>query len=98
VEGFRLDPVNNTVTMPSGRLVELTPIEFRLLHYLARNSGRVLTHEQVLNTVWGYEYEGYSNQIAVYIRRLRAKLEPESETPRYIQTVRGLGYRFEAAP
>ena len=74
VSGFRLDPVNNTMTLPTGRSVELTPIEFRLLHTLVRNNGRVLTHEQLLSTVWGYDYEGYSNQVAVYVRRLRAKL------------------------
>ncbi len=96
VEGFRLDPVNNVVTMPGNRTVELTPIEFRLLHYLARNNGRVLTHEQLLSTVWGYDYEGYSNQVAVYIRRLRSKLEPNPNEPRHILTARGVGYRFEA--
>ena len=96
VEGFRLDPVNNTVTMPGNRTVELTPIEFRLLHYLARNNGRVLTHEQLLSTVWGYEAEGYSNQVAVYIRRLRSKLEPNPDEPRHLLTARGIGYRFEA--
>jgi DNA-binding response OmpR family regulator len=97
VEGFRMDPVNNAITLPSGRVIELTPIEFRLLHYLARNNGRVLTHEQLLSTVWGYEYEGYSNQVAVYIRRLRSKLEPDPDEPRYILTARGVGYRFEGA-
>jgi len=97
VGSFRLDPVNNTVaSLPAGRIVELTPIEFRLLHYLARNNGRVLTHEQLLSTVWGYEYEGYSNQVAVYIRRLRAKLEPDPNEPRHLLTARGIGYRFEA--
>lgn len=95
VEGFRLDPVNNTVTLPNNRAVELTPIEFRLLHALMRNTGRVLTHEQLLSTVWGYDYEGYSNQVAVYIRRLRSKLEPNPDDPRYIVTARGLGYKFE---
>lgn len=95
VGAFRLDPVNSTVAMPGGRTLELTPIEFRLLHYLMRNSGRVLTHEQLLSTVWGYDYEGYSNQVAVYVRRLRAKLEPNSDNPRYIVTVRGTGYKFE---
>jgi DNA-binding response OmpR family regulator len=96
VGGFRLDPVNNTATLPNGRTAELTPIEFRLLHYLARNNGRVLTHDQLLSTVWGYENEGYSNQVAVYVRRLRAKIEPDVEEPRYLLTARGLGYRFEA--
>lgn len=97
VEGFRLDPVNNTIMLPGSRSVELTPIEFRLLHCLMRNNGRVLTHEQLLSTVWGYDYEGYSNQVAVYVRRLRSKLEPDPDHPRYILTARGLGYRFEAA-
>lgn len=96
VGGFRLDPVNNTVTLPGGRIVELTPIEFRLLHYLVRNNGRVLSHEQLINTVWGYDYESYSNQLAVYIRRLRAKIEPNPDEPRYLLTARGLGYKFDA--
>lgn len=97
IEGFRLDPVNNAVSLSTGRVIELTPIEFRLLHYLARNNGRVLTHEQLLSTVWGYDYEGYSNQVAVYIRRLRSKLEPNPDEPQYILTARGVGYRFEAS-
>lgn len=96
VGGFRLDPVNNNVTLPSGRVVELTPIEFRLLHYLVRNNGRVLTHEQLLSTVWGYDYEGYSNQVAVYVRRLRTKIEPDPDNLHYLLTARGIGYRFEA--
>lgn len=97
VGGFRLDPVNSTVTLPTGKAVDLTPIEFRLLHCLMRNNGRVLTHEQLLSTVWGYDYEGYSNQVAVYIRRLRSKLEPNVDDPHYITTARGLGYKFEVA-
>jgi DNA-binding response OmpR family regulator len=60
-----------------------------------RNAGRTLTHDVLLNSVWGYEYDGYSNQIAVYIRRLRAKIEPDASDPRYLITVRGLGYKFE---
>ena len=96
VEGFRLDPVNNTVTLPGGKTAELTPIEFRLLHYLVRNNGRVLTHEQLLSMVWGDDYEGYSNQVAVYIRRLRSKIEPNPDAPTRLLTARGIGYRFEA--
>jgi len=56
----------------------------------------VLTHEFLLTSVWGYEYEGYSNQVAVYIRRLRNKIEPDPANPEHLTTVRGLGYKFEA--
>ncbi len=92
---LRLDPVSNRVYFANGKYEELTPIEFRLLHVLMRNAGRTLTHDVLLNSVWGYEYDGYSNQIAVYIRRLRAKIEPNPSEPRYLITVRGLGYKFE---
>ncbi|MCD6289792.1 MAG: response regulator transcription factor [Anaerolineae bacterium] len=95
VDDFRLDPVNNRVALPDGREVELTPIEFRLLYTLARNAGRILSHEQLLNHVWGYTYEGYANQVAVYIRRLRTKIEPDPDHPRYLITARGVGYKFE---
>ncbi|MBC7234521.1 MAG: response regulator transcription factor [Chloroflexi bacterium] len=93
--GLRLDPVGNRVILENGRMVDLTPIEFRLLHCLMRNAGRTLTHDFLLSHAWGYEYEGYSNQIAVYVRRLRSKIEEDPANPQYITTVRGLGYRFE---
>ncbi|NLG27645.1 MAG: response regulator transcription factor [Chloroflexi bacterium] len=95
VSGLRLDPVGNRVFEGAGRAIELTPIEFRLLHCLMRNAGRTLTHDFLLQHAWGYEYDGYSNQIAVYIRRLRGKIEPDPTNPRFIKTVRGTGYRFE---
>ncbi|MFH1086824.1 MAG: response regulator transcription factor [Chloroflexota bacterium] len=95
VGGLRLDAVGNRVALPSGRMVDLTPIEFRLLHCLMRNAGRTLTHDFLLSHAWGYEYEGYSNQIAVYVRRLRSKIEPDPANPQHISTVRGVGYRFE---
>jgi DNA-binding response OmpR family regulator len=95
VGNLRLDPVTNRVFFSETKYEELTPIEFRLLHALMRNAGRTLTHDVLLNSVWGYEYDGYSNQIAVYIRRLRAKVEPDPSSPTYIVTVRGLGYKFE---
>lgn len=92
---FRLDPVNNRINLGDGKYEDLTPIEYRLLHVLMRNVGRTQTHDMLLNAVWGYEYEGYSNQIAVYIRRLRAKLEAVPSDPIHLVTVRGLGYRFQ---
>lgn len=92
---LRLDPVGNKVLRSDGREIELTPIEFRLLHVLMRNAGRVLSHDYLLSNAWGYDYDGYSNQIAVYIRRLRTKIERDPANPAYLQTVRGVGYKFE---
>lgn len=92
---LRLDPVGSKVVRSDGSEIELTPIEFRLLHVLMRNAGRVLSHDYLLANAWGYEYEGYSNQIAVYIRRLRTKIEPKPSNPCYLHTVRGVGYKFE---
>jgi len=89
-----LDPIEHTVLFEDGRSVVLTPIEFRLLYYLMQNAGRVLSASQILSKVWGYDYEGESNLVAVYIRRLRAKIEPDIDAPRYIITVRNLGYKF----
>ncbi|ABU59710.1 response regulator transcription factor [Roseiflexus castenholzii] len=91
-----LDPIEHTVLFEDGRHVVLTPIEFRLLYYLMQNSGRVLSPDQILNKVWGYDYEGESNLVAVYVRRLRAKIESDGESPRHIITVRNLGYKFVA--
>lgn len=92
---FRLDPVANKVFV-GDRSVELTPIEFRLLHCMVRNAGRILTHDFLLSAVWGYDYDGYSNQVAVYVRRLRNKIEKDPGQPEHILTVRNLGYKFEA--
>jgi len=90
-----LDAVTNRVTIKGRRPIDLTPIEFRLLYALMRNAGRTLTHDMLLNTVWGYDYAGESNQVAVYIRRLRTKLEGNPDQPQRLTTVRGMGYRFE---
>lgn len=90
-----LDPVTNQAIFADGRKVDLTPIEFKLLYCLMRNAGRILSHDLLLSAVWGYDYEGYSNQIAVYIRRLRMKIEERPEHPKLLTTVRGLGYKFE---
>lgn len=96
IDGLELDPVSNRLQLPDGEIVDLTPIETRLLHTLMRNAGRTLTHEMLLDAGWGDHYEGTNNQVAVYVRRLRAKLEPDPEEPTYLHTVRGIGYRFEA--
>jgi DNA-binding response OmpR family regulator len=73
----------------------LTPVEFRLLTYLARNAGKVLTFEQILTNVWGNEYRGSMDYVHVYISHLRRKLGEDTKTPRYILTLHGIGYIFE---
>lgn len=95
VGDLSLDPLTNRAIFADGRTINLTPIEFRLLHCLMRNAGRILSHELLMTTVWGYDYEGYSNQIAVYIRRLRMKIEEDPDYPKLLTTARGLGYKFE---
>ena len=90
-----LDPVEHKILFANGRTVELTPLEFRLLYYLMKNSGRVLNTSQILSKVWGYDYEVESNLVAVYIRRLRTKVEEDPERPRHVITVRNLGYKFD---
>ncbi|TAK35862.1 MAG: response regulator transcription factor [Chloroflexota bacterium] len=89
-----LDPARLKATVADERRVSLTPTETKLLHCLMRNAGRVLTREMLMSQVWDYDYEGNDNTVDVYIRRLRRKLEPDPEEPRYIQTVRGVGYVF----
>jgi two-component system alkaline phosphatase synthesis response regulator PhoP len=96
VGGITLDPLTLTAHFADGRSVPLTPTEFRLLHCLMRNAGQTLTHDTLMESVWGYDYEGDSNPLPVYIRRLRAKIEERPDQPRRLVTVRGLGYRFEA--
>ncbi len=76
--------------------LDLTPTEYKLLYHLVRNAGHVLQHGTLLAKVWGREYVDEVDYIRVYIRRLRDKLGDDPDDPRYIQTVRGLGYRFIA--
>jgi two-component system KDP operon response regulator KdpE len=78
-----------------GKVVKLTPIEFRLLVYLARNGGKLLTFDKILSNVWGNQYQGSMDYVHVYISHLRRKLEPDPAKPRYILTVHGEGYIFE---
>ena len=75
-----------------GGEIPLTATEFKLLAELIRSQGRVQTRDQLLNSVWGYEFEGYARTVDTHVRRLRQKLGPYS---RIIETVRGVGYRFK---
>ena len=78
-----------------GNAVALTRTEFRLLCELAENAGRVLSRETLLERVWGYDYFGDSRLVDVHVRRLRRKVEDDASQPRWIITVRGLGYKVE---
>lgn len=80
--------------MVNGERVKLTPIEFRLLAYLIANAGRVLTHQQLLEKVWGWEYVDDVDYVRIYVSHLRQKIEPDPAEPRYIVTEPGFGYRF----
>jgi two-component system KDP operon response regulator KdpE len=83
--------------MVNGKRVKLTPIEFRLLALLVENAGRILTHQQLLEKVWGWEYADDLDYVRIYISHLRRKIEPESTKPRYILTEPGVGYYFQKA-
>jgi two-component system, OmpR family, response regulator RegX3 len=90
----RMDVDRHVVTV-SGESVQLPLKEFELLELLLRNAGRVLTRGQLIDRVWGADYVGDTKTLDVHVKRLRSKIEPEPSTPRYIVTVRGLGYKFE---
>ena len=83
------------VVQRDGREIHLTKTEFRLLCELAANAGRVLSREQLLDRVWGYGYFGDGRLVDVHVRRLRAKIEPDAGDPRFVVTVRGLGYKLQ---
>jgi two-component system KDP operon response regulator KdpE len=78
----------------NGETVSLTPIEFKILSCFVDNLGRILTHQSLLTQVWGWEYCDQTDYLKVYIHNLRKKIEPDPRNPQYIQTERGLGYRF----
>lgn len=77
-----------------GKIIELTLKEFELLVILIKNKGRVLTRDFLLDKIWGYEYIGETRTVDVHIRHLRQKIEENDAAPEYIETIRGIGYRF----
>jgi len=91
----RMDVERHVVSI-DGRSVSLPLKEFELLEILLRNAGRVLTRGQLIDRVWGSDYVGDGKTLDVHVKRLRAKIEPDPATPRYLMTVRGLGYKLEA--
>jgi two-component system response regulator RegX3 len=90
----RMDVERHTVSV-DGRQVNMPLKEFDLLELLLRNAGRVLTRGQLIDRVWGSDYVGDTKTLDVHVKRLRAKIEPDPGNPKYLVTVRGLGYKFE---
>ncbi len=88
-----IDRVNRKVTL-RGKKVDLTPKEYDLLLLFAAHPGRTYTREQLLNTVWGPQFQGYDHTVNSHINRLRAKIEQDIAHPHYILTAWGVGYRF----
>ncbi|MBQ4530323.1 MAG: response regulator [Lachnospiraceae bacterium] len=88
--------INNTTheVIVDGKVVELALKEFELLYTLAKNRTRVFSRETLLDKIWGYEYAGETRTVDVHIRNLRKKIEEDDNKPKYIKTVRGVGYKF----
>jgi DNA-binding response OmpR family regulator len=91
---IEIDPGAMTLSV-GGKLVTTTATEFRLLDHFARHAGRVFTRDQLLDSVWRDTSYVTPRSVDVYVRRIREKIEPDPENPRYLKTVRGAGYRFE---
>jgi two-component system response regulator ResD len=92
--GLRINGRTRTVEN-SGTQVHLTAREFDLLFFLASHPNQVFTRDQLLDSVWDFEFPGDGNTVTVHIRRLRSKLESDPSRPRYLKTVWGVGYKFE---
>jgi len=92
-KGLRIDFKAYEVTV-DGRKISLSPTEFRLLRFLSRNPGRVYSREQILDRVWGDDAFVEPRTVDVHVRRLRAQIEKDENSPNYIITVRGAGYKF----
>ena len=95
IAGIKMDIERHQVTV-NGNPIALPLKEFELLEFLMRNEGRVLTRGQLIDRVWGGDYYGDTKTLDVHIKRLRSKVEVDPANPVLIQTIRGLGYKFEA--
>jgi DNA-binding response OmpR family regulator len=93
--GLFIDPLTREASL-EGRVLDLTPREFDLLYFFARQPGKVFSRLDLLNSVWGYNHEGYEHTVNTHINRLRAKIEADSAQPLRILTVWGRGYKFAA--
>ncbi|MCC5914430.1 MAG: response regulator transcription factor [Balneolaceae bacterium] len=92
-DGLSVDTSKRKVTL-DGKAIELTSKEYDLLILFFRNPGKAYSREELLNIVWGYNYDGYSHTVNSHINRLRNKIEEDPSEPHYIRTVWGVGYRF----
>ena len=92
--GVRMDVERHEVSVRGAR-VKLALKEFELLEILLRNAGRVMTRSQLIDRVWGADFVGDTKTLDVHVKRLRTKIEPDPGNPRFLVTVRGLGYKFE---
>ena len=89
-----INPYTRIVTDQSGRTIYLTAKEFDLLYFLSSHKGQVFTKEQIYENVWGYDNAPDASNLSSFIRKLRLKIEPHPDNPRYIITVWGVGYKF----
>ena len=95
---FRIDLVAKVATGVDGREIRLTPTQWHLVEVLVRNPGRLLSHKQLLQEVWGPQYGEETNYLRVFMAQIRRKLEPDPSRPRYFVTEPGMGVRFVLAP
>jgi len=93
--GVRMDVERHEVSI-YGERIKLALKEFELLEVLLRNAGRVMPRGQLIDRIWGADYIGDTKTLDVHVKRLRTKIEPDPANPRYLITVRGLGYKFQA--
>ncbi|MGC7870365.1 response regulator [Desulfosporosinus sp. SYSU MS00001] len=91
---LRID-INGFRVLIRGEEVELTPKEFELLRVFAAHPGKVYSRDELLERIWGYEYHGDTRTVDVHVRHLRLKIERDPSNPEYIETLRGIGYRFK---
>jgi two-component system KDP operon response regulator KdpE len=94
-DGYLTIDIAQRKVVVDGKPVKLTPIEFRLLALLLQNTGRILTHRQMLEKVWGWEYVDDLDYVRIYISHLRRKIEPDPALPKYTITEPGVGYYFQ---
>jgi two-component system KDP operon response regulator KdpE len=94
-DNFLTVDVAERKVLAAGGRVKLTPLELKLLAFMLKNAGRILTHKQLLEEVWGWEYADDVDYVRIYIWHLRRKIEPDPSQPQYIVTEPGVGYYFQ---